>query len=301
MTNQTKTFRGANCVQHLKRWLEDRTGDASPLDCVAWACSSCGTDRYGLWIEIVICAESTRYRWVPPGSFTMGLDDDGTERAYLVEVPSHTVILSAGFWVEDVPCTQGLWKAVMGREPSHFRAPDRPVESVSWDLVQEFIRKLRAHVSGFSCRLPTEAEWEYTCGHLDGCIEEAAWVHENSAADFDLAGVEYVAPGPSNSKRRYGPRGTHPVRGKKPNRFGVYDLLGNVLEWCDDAPRVYSLGVIRDPRGTGSDERVLRGGDWDTKLCETRPTRRFSLDKRYGGGNIGFRLVVPARDGSVPW
>ncbi|NJO56518.1 MAG: formylglycine-generating enzyme family protein [Rhodospirillales bacterium] len=291
MEDQSIMFHGTRCIQQLRKLIKSQSGDASPLDHITWKCSSCGRDRYGLWFEKILGGEAVRFRWAPPATFSMGLDAE-IEPTSLPESPSHTVVLSRGFWVQDTPCTQGVWAAVMGGNPSHFRASDRPVECVSWKLVQAFLQKLKVMYPGFPCRLPTEAEWEYVCKQSDGDIERSAWIYENSDIGFDLAGSEYAAPGPLQTKRRYGGRGTHRVRTKPANLLGLYELLGNVLEWCNDAPRIYSHEAALNPEGIDDHERALRGGDWGTSANETRPTRRFSLPVGYCAANVGFRMVV---------
>ena len=211
--------------------------------------------------------------WVPAGSFVMGSPED---EGYSDE-RQHEVRISQGFLMGKYEVTQGEWEAVMGENPSHFTECGSrcPVEQVSWDDVQEFIRRLneREFGSGHVYRLPTEAEWEYaararTTGARHGELDEVAWYSENSN------------------------RTTHPVGQKWANAWGLHDMLGNVREWTADWYGKYPSGAVADPQGpdTGSG-RVVRGGSWLDFAGRVRAAFRqdYSPASRYG--NIGFRLV----------
>lgn len=126
-----------------------------------------GSDRFGLWSEIAI--ESSQgepviqcLRWIPPGRFWMGSPKDEPER-WDDEGPQHRVTISQGFWLFDTACTQVLWQAVMGSNPSAFKGADRPVETVSWNDCQDFLKRLNERLPGLDLSLPTEAQWEYAC------------------------------------------------------------------------------------------------------------------------------------------
>ena len=155
---------------------------------------------------------------IPEGRFKMGSPED-EEGRWDDEGPQHEVEVKA-FSMGETPVTQAQWEAVMGNNPSRFKGLNRPVECVSWNDCQEFCRKLNELVPGLDARLPTEAEWEYaaragTTGPRYGELDEIAWYSGNSDSQ------------------------THPVREKKPNAFGLYDMLGNVWEWCADAWKDY--------------------------------------------------------------
>jgi formylglycine-generating enzyme required for sulfatase activity len=183
-----------------------------------------------------------KFVWIDPGSFQMG----STTRA-LEERPVHEVTLSKGFYLQATEVTQAQWEAVMGTNPSHFKGPDRPVDSASWDDAQEFLGKLNAMEKDTRYRLPTEAEWEYAC-RASGQepdeapnLDEVAWWEKNSGSE------------------------THPVAQKKPNAWGLYDMRGNVWEWVQDWYDEYGYPPKRqaDPQGPLSGRfRVLRGGSW---------------------------------------
>jgi formylglycine-generating enzyme len=212
-----------------------------------WA-SAWGQDQYGPWVALCVGEVEQRLRWIPPGRFLMGSPDSDRE-ASGQEKPRHEVQLTRGFWLFDTPCTQGLWQEVMGANPSRFQEEDsaeRPVESVSWEDCQMFIAKLNELLPGLALRLPTEAEWEYACRAGTDTPRYAqnlgaiAWYDKNSKGE------------------------THPVKQRQPNTWGLYDMLGNVFEWCHDGQRDYTADAVVDPLGptTAGANRVIRGGDW---------------------------------------
>jgi len=126
-----------------------------------WA-SAWGEDEYGLWMRLELGEARQRFRWIAPGTFRMGSPADEPGRNG-DEVP-HEVTLSEGYWLADTACTQALWQAVTGRNPSRFREqPGQPVEQVSWNEVQDFLAELNRRLPGLEARLPSEAEWEYAC------------------------------------------------------------------------------------------------------------------------------------------
>ncbi len=182
-----------------------------------------------------------KFVWIEPGSFQMGSESGDPD-----ERPVHAVTLSKGFYLQGTEVTQRQWKAVMGSNPSHFKGPDRPVENVSWEEAQEFLRRLNEKEKDGRYRLPTEAEWEYAC--------RAGGQEPDLAANLDA-----VAWGRWNSSGE-----THGVALKKPNAWGLFDMRGNVWEWVQDWYRgAYSAGRQVDPRGPDSGVfRVVRGGSW---------------------------------------
>ena len=237
----------------------------------AWA-SSWGEDQYGPWVTIGIDNIEQRLRWIPPGRFLMGSPDTDRE-AFDDEKPRHLVQLTRGFWLFDTPCTQALWQAVMGTNPSRFPGANRPVEQVSWEDCQQFMAKLNQLLPGLYLQLPTEAQWEYACRagtETPRYAEELgaiAWYNKNSKGE------------------------THEVKLKQPNAWGLYDMLGNVVEWCHDGPRKYKTAVTIDPLGpvdAGAD-RALRGGYWDWSARVVRSTYRYADHRDYRDVHLGFR------------
>jgi formylglycine-generating enzyme required for sulfatase activity len=206
---------------------------------------------------------------IPPGRFEMGSDDGGYS-----ERPPHQVQITKGFEIGKYEVTQAQWEAVMGFNPSRFKGPDRPVEEVSWDDAQEFLRKLNERNDGHRYRLPTEAEWEYAAPAYPVELDEIAWYEKNSGGQ------------------------TRPVGQKKPNGRGLYDMQGNVWEWCQDwhDEKYYGSSPVVDPQGPPSGHsRVLRGGSWFNDAWRLRvPNRHWMIPSNQDGSN-GLRCVREVR------
>ena len=214
--------------------------------------------------------------YVPGGTFTMGATSEQGSDFWNDEKPTHSVTLS-GYHIGQTEVTQALWKAVMGSNPSYFKGDSRPVENVSWNDCQTFISRLNAK-TGKNFRLPTEAEWEYAArgGHSGGSkyagsdnINNVAWYYDNSG------------------------RETHNVATKSPNGLGIYDMSGNVREWCQDWYGNYSSSSQTNPKGPSNGaNRVYRGGSWlfNAGLC--RVSIRFNFTPSYSCNDLGLRLVL---------
>ena len=216
---------------------------------------------------------------IPPGTFIMGSPAD--EAARYDNETQHKVTMTRGFFMGATSVTQAQWRAVMGTNPSHFKGDDLPVEQVSWDDAVAFCKKLSAK-EGKSYHLPTEAQWEYACragtttpfntGVDDSALTQTDWYGENSKGK------------------------THPVGLKKPNAWGLYDMHGNVLQWCNDWYAEYPPGDATDPTGppTGTG-RVLRGGAWlliySDSSQPTRSAHRDLVAPETRMNIIGFRVV----------
>jgi formylglycine-generating enzyme required for sulfatase activity len=238
-----------------------------------WA-SEIGRDEYGLWVKVEVEGVRQRLRWIPPGRFWMGASPDDRE-AFAVESPRHEVHLTRGYWLFDTPCTQALWQAVMGTNPSHFKGGERPVERVSWEDCQGFIERLNGQLPGLSLSLPTEAQWEYACR---AGTETARYAEE----------LEAIAWYEANSGNE-----THSVKQLEPNAWGLYDMLGNVLEWCQDGKRNYTEAVKVDPVGptdVGA-VRVIRGGGWRDSAQGVRAAFRVWFPPGDANDNLGFRCA----------
>ena len=224
---------------------------------------------------ITIDGVSFTMKLVEGGTFQMGSNDCYAESD---EKPVHDVTLSS-YYIGETEVTQALWKAVMGNNPSYFKGDDLPVEQVSWNDCQEFIRKLNQK-TGKSFRLPTEAEWEYAArgGKKSKGYKYAGSDNEDSVAWYY-----------DNSNKQ-----THQVKGKLPNELGIFDMCGNIWEWCIDWYGKYDGGSQINPIGSPSgSRRVLRGGGWHFDNNSCRALNRsydFPNEKNYG---IGFRLCLP--------
>jgi formylglycine-generating enzyme required for sulfatase activity len=218
-------------------------------------------------------AEMFEMVFVSGGTFQMGSNDGESD-----EKPVHTVTLS-DYLIGKTEVTQALWKSVMVNNPSHFKGDDLPVERVSWSNCQEFISKLNK-MTGKTYRLPTESEWEYAArgGTISkgysysgsNNLNEVAWYGDNSGST------------------------THPVGSKQPNELGLYDMSGNVWEWCSDWFGRYSSGAQTNPTGASSgSSRVYRGGGWFIDAQRCRVTYRDNnFAPVYRSSYLGFRLVL---------
>ncbi len=271
-----------------------------------WA-SEWGEDHYGVFVCFALGGAQHRFRWVPPGTFWMGSPETEVGR-WGDEGPRHLVTLTEGLWIGEAPCTQALWEAVMGENPSRFVSAERPVEQVSWEDCQRFLSALNERVGGLDARLPTEAEWEYACragtetstyaGELEilganngPLLDAIAWYGGNSGVDFELEDG-YDSAGWPEKQYPHTKAGTHPVRQKRPNAWGLYDMLGNVWEWCADWKGDYTQEPVRNPRGpdVGS-YRVRRGGSWGNGARNVRAAARYWRSPGSRHVILGLRLA----------
>lgn len=224
---------------------------------------------------------------LPAGTFTMG-SPSSEPGQYRDEGPQHQVTLTQPFYIQQTEVTQAQWEAVMGSNPSYFSGcPTCPVEEVSWNDVQTFIGYMNARGEG-TYNLPTEAQWEYaaragsTTAFYNGEITETG-----SGYDPNLNAIGWYAYN-SGSK-------THSVGQKAPNAWGLYDMSGNVWEWCWDwySSSYYDSSPSTDPAGPSSGlNRVIRGGGWyyEARRCRSAYRNDYGPGSRYHG--IGFRLIL---------
>ncbi|MDB4663166.1 formylglycine-generating enzyme family protein [bacterium] len=221
---------------------------------------------------------------IPAGTFLMGSPNDEEGRDN--DEGLHTVTITKPFWLGKTEVTQALWKAVMGNNPSRFMGDDLPVEKVSWTDAVAFCEKLNEMKrdtlpAGYHYTLPMEAQWEYAC--RAGTITQFSYGNDTGYSQLG----SYVWCGDNSSS------GTHPVGEKLPNDWGLYDMHGNVWEWCLDWYGEYPGGSITDPQDPQSGTyRVLRGGGWGShaRFC------RSALRNGYGPGDtsrdLGFRVAL---------
>ena len=222
------------------------------------------------------------FRWCPPGSFMMG--SPKSEEGHRNDETLHAVTLTKGFWMLETEVTQEMWMAIMGdnvRQKAQLATSSHdlnlkgdgytyPMYYVSWDDCQDFCRKLTAKI-GVKISLPTEAQWEYACrantnGAIAGNLYAMAWYYENTS---------------------------HPVAKKKPNEWGLYDMYGNVQEWCRDWYEEYSDIPEIDPTGPmNGTSRVHRGGNWGAEIRECRSAARGKAAANTRLNKLGFRIAV---------
>ena len=196
------------------------------------------------------------------------------------EKPIHSVTLS-DFYIGKYEVTQKEWRDIMGSNPSHFKGDNLPVEKVSWNDIQKFIKKLNTK-TGLNYRLPTEAEWEYAARGGVKTQNSASQKYSGSNNINEIAWYDN-----SNSK-------THSVGSKKPNELGIYDMSGNVYEWCNDwyDGSYYKNSPKNNPQDASSvSNRVYRGGSWRDHAKYCRVANRFNHHQNYGYIILGFRLL----------
>lgn len=248
-------------------------------------------DAFGAWAEFTVRTEhgsaTQRMRWIEPGTFLMGSPDDEPER-WDNEGPQHPVTLTRGFWLADTACTQALWRAVMGNNPSLFNGDDQcPVERVSWEDVQKFLRKLESLLPGIEAGLPTEAQWEYAC--RAGTTTPFSFGEQITPAQVNYDGNYPYAGG---RKGEYRAR-TVPVKSLPANAWGMYEMHGNVWEWCADGLRTYDDAPQQDPKGPADTAHLaLRGGSLFTHARGARSADRYRNAPGTVSGHMGFRLCL---------
>jgi formylglycine-generating enzyme required for sulfatase activity len=213
---------------------------------------------------------------IHPGTFMMGSENGGLD-----EWPQTEVTLSMPYWLGKTQVTQAQWEAIMGTIFSTFTGPTLPVESVSWDEAMAFCAALTRREeaagrlpAGYEYTLPTEAQWEYACragtsGDYAGDMDAMAWYIQNSGYK------------------------THPVATKQANAWGLYDMHGNVWEWCRDRVGDYPGDSVTDPNGPASGScRIFRGGCWSYAAAHCSSTHRSKGERGFRLGDLGFRLAL---------
>ena len=276
-------------------------------------------------VVLTVRGVEVAFRYCPPTSSEAWKKYSGnnSDRVYLGSPESEsgrfsdesgTFCLLSGFWIMETEVTQGLWKSVMGYNPSELKSGDQyPVENVSWNDCQDFLRELNenASIKGFVWRLPTEAQWEYACRagtetalpngkeitiideNNAPALDDIAWYAGNSRVNYhgqnkynlsELPGKQYSG----------GPAGTHPVGSKRPNRWGLFDMIGNVNEWCSDRyAEKRQFHPSPNPTGPLSGEkRVFRGGGWSSKARYCRSAWRGDGKPDMKNSGLGLRVVL---------
>ncbi|MDO5309948.1 MAG: SUMF1/EgtB/PvdO family nonheme iron enzyme [Planctomycetia bacterium] len=251
----------------------------------------CGS-KAGEVKTLTIAGVQVNFHWAPSGRFQMGSPE--SEQKRLENETLHEVELTQGFWIAETETTQELWQAVMGNNPSEFRNNHAPVEQISWDDCQDFLNELNSNYSsvlpyGYRYALPTEAQWEYACRAGTSTPFAFGASLDASEANFD-GNYPYGAGAKGAFKER-----TTPVKSYAPNDWGLYDMHGNVWEWCADLydRDFYSTSESRqDPEGGGrGSDYVLRGGSWNdgAKSCRSSYRNRDPGNPSY---DCGVRLVL---------
>ena len=251
----------------------------------AYVTSSAGTaygetktfETFKTILSLTVNGVSFEMVYVEGGSFDMGATSEQGSEWYNNEKPVHSVTLSS-YYIGKCEVTQELWKAVMGSNPSKFKGAQNPVESVDWEDCQEFVSRLNS-LTGRTFRLPTEAEWEYAARGGNQSIH-----YKYSGSD----NIDDVAWYWNNSGDK-----THAVGTKTANELGIYDMSGNVWEWCSDWYGGYSAGAQTNPQGPSSGSyRVLRGGSWNSIARYCRVSFRNHYVPNHSDHSYGLRLVL---------
>ena len=265
-----------NAIPQLQEWLRRGPATFPPRWASAW-----GDDRYGLWADLDVTGVVQRLRWIEPGSFLMG-DEEKPE----TQLPASIV---TGFWLADTACTQALWLAVMGGNPSYFtedntaelRSPQHPVEQVSWNDIalppNGFLVRLQRFTAGALPELPGDAEWEYACR-----------AGTRTAYSFgDEITAEQVNYGGSRKKLM-----TVAVKSLPANPWGLHEMHGNVWEWCANPYTDDGASPATGPPGEAVAERALRGGSWSyaAGLARSAGLGAFWPDRAIR--DFGFRFAL---------
>ena len=224
--------------------------------------------------------------WIPAGEFDMGTPE--SEEDWEWNETLHHVKLTKGFWMLETPTTQELYKEVMGSNPSAYEGDDLPVETVSWRDATKFCAELTKRLpKGVKASLPTEAQWEYAC--RAGTTTPFSF---GSVLNGDNANCNGNYPCGTSIKGKYVKK-TTPVKSYDPNPWGLYDMSGNVHEWCFDYQGDYPMGSVTDPTGPNhGPRRVIRGGSWESRGKDCRSAKRASLSSCSAGDTLGFRFLL---------
>jgi formylglycine-generating enzyme required for sulfatase activity len=242
-------------------------------------------DQYGRYLDMTVDNVRQRFRWIEAGTFLMGSPDDEAERSG--NEKQHSVTLNQGYWLADTACTQALWQAVMGNNPSRFKGDNLPVEQVSYLDVQQFISRLYEK-TGESYTLPTEAQWEYACRaktttpfYTGECINTEQANYDGNY-DYDNRGAKTGV-----YKKTTVAVGSYPA-----NPWGLYDMAGNVWEWTDSVYDANYGGaeLQSSSKNDANSQRVIRGGSWYDLPTYSRSADRGYDTPDYRYFDIGFRL-----------
>ncbi len=263
----------------------------------AWSNAS-GKDQYGNWAELTVAGVTQRFRWVAPGTFMMGSSSaektvalqSGAAISSVNDETPHLVTLTKGYWLADSACTQGLWLAIVGVNPAAFKESlENPVEMVSRDDCEDFLGKLNAKIPGAKFRFPSEAEWEFAC--RAGTTTPYSFGETITPAQVNYDGNHPFGTGQKGLFRQK----TVSVKSLPPNPWGLYEMHGNVWQWCSDWYGDYPSGAVSDPNGPPSGlGRVVRGGGRRNSAWHCRSASRSGSGPSYRNSSLGFRLAAQA-------
>ncbi|WP_372365741.1 formylglycine-generating enzyme family protein [Candidatus Uabimicrobium sp. HlEnr_7] len=231
-----------------------------------------GRDECGLWMGFTYKDVHQVMRWIRPGTFMMGSPE--TEEGRFEDEVQHQVTISKGFWLAETVCSQELWEAVIGNNPSYFKGKKFPVEMVSWDDCKTFTEKLNEQMKEWQCYLPTEAQWEYAC-------------RAGTTTAFSFG--DRITKDQVN----YDENKTVEIKSLPRNNWGLYEMHGNIGEWCSDWYGEYDISITIDSIGLNDGtNRVIRGGCWVDPSVYVRSAwrRRYEPVSHYH--SVGFRFCL---------
>lgn len=273
--------------------FSDAASGHAAIAYAAWS-SSIGSDGYGVWADLSVSGngESTtqRFRLIPPGSFVMGSPTSEAGRNTVTET-QHTVTITEPFWLADSECTQRMWKAVTGATPSTFTVGglELPVDSVSRTSVLSFLTTLNGLKPTLFGRLPTESEWELAARAGTSTPFSLSLVNASTVNCTPDAGDPYIAGGLDRAK-------TVVVQSLPVNPWGLFEVHGNLFEWCSDGwVNNWGASDRTDPVGPAAALGVVRGGSWEAEAADCRSAARFSSTPTLVSSRIGFRMVASAQ------
>ena len=230
----------------------------------------------------------------PAGRFMMGSPEDELGRAEKLDEKLHSVIISKPFYIGKYVVTQKQYQTLMGNNPSLFKGENKPVENVSWNDAKEFINRLSSIFRkfipiGYKFDLPTEAQWEYACrAGTTTALNNGKNITSKTDSCYNLYGLGWYS---NNSGSK-----THAVGYKKPNAWGIYDMHGNVWEWCRDWYGNYKSWTRSDPICISGSDRVRRGGSWNCSAIFCRSACRNNGNPNFGNCTLGFRVALVPSD-----
>lgn len=268
----------------MKVSLEVRAQEKGPATFPETWASDWGEDEIGLWQALTFAGVRYAFRWIQPGTFMMGSSENEPARGG--DETQHKVILTKGFWMGETTVTQALWQQVMATNPSHFKGNDLPVEMVSWENCQQFLAVLNGKQPELNLCLPTEAQWEYACRAGSRYI-----FHFGNSITTEQVNYNAEYPLKGSPKGEFRQR-TVGVRELPANAWGLYQMHGNVWEWCGDWLGDYPASTQVDPMGPDRGrKRVVRGGSWfyNGRYCRAAYRSGRAPGVRFGG--VGVRLV----------
>ena len=261
------------------------SGGVGVREIPVWA-NDVGQDQYGRYTDLVVKGITQKFRWIEPGTFWMGSPESEPDR--FGDETRHQVTLTKGFWLADTACTQFLWTVVLDNNPAHFTDDaNNPVEEVSWEDTQTFLQKLNTRVAGLNARLPTEAEWEYAC--RAGTKTPFSFGDNITPLQVNYNGKYPCTNGEIGLSRQR----TVSVKSFPANVWGLYEMHGNVWEWCQDWYGDYPAEPVTNPEGSQAGiKRVVRGGSWLHRCGRVRSAyrdRHYPVSSAY---HRGFRLAL---------